>query len=95
MKPGYDTSKGGPQMRSRFGHDTTDPERNLEVDVTLAVLCRLQRPGACVPGRVIGKLCGLSHAGIHAIEQRALRKLRLNPKFHLLEDGRNRRDFAA
>jgi hypothetical protein len=87
--------KGGKPIVSEHGHNTADPDRNLEIDVTLALLCRIRRKGVEIPGRVIGELCGLSHAGICAIQQRALRKLRQNPKFHLLGDGLQRRDFAA
>lgn len=85
---------GGRPIRSRFGRNVTTPDRQLEIDLTLAVLCALF-PGRELPGRWIGELCGLSHAGIHAIQQRALRKLRASPRWHLARDGRKREDFAA
>lgn len=82
-------------VHSDHGHNCHNPERNLEIDVTLAMLCRVRRPGVEIPGRIIGEICGMSHAGVHAIEQRALRKLRLNPRFHLMTDRFGRKDFAA
>ena len=57
-------------------HATRSPERNRQVDLALAVMCRLQQPGERVPHRIIAEVTGLAHSGVAAIERRALVKLR-------------------
>lgn len=53
-----------------------NPSRNRGVELALAVMCALQRPGERVSHRAIAEVTGLSHGGSHFIERRALRKLR-------------------
>lgn len=61
---------------SAYGAATSDPERNREIDLALAVMCALQRPGQRFSSRIIAQVTGLSHAGPEAIVQAALKKLR-------------------
>lgn len=83
----------GKPVVARHGYNTCNADRQLEVDLTLAILCAMF-PGEEIPGRWICELTGLSHGGVHAIEQRAMRKLRTNPR---LKQARQdlRREVAA
>ena len=50
--------------------------RSLDVDLALAVMCCIQKPGEQVSSLTIGEVTGLSHSAAFQIEQRALKKLR-------------------
>lgn len=63
-------------MRSSFGGSIYDAHRNSEVDLALAIMCALVRPGECVTHRTIAEVTGMSHGGSYMIELRALKKLR-------------------
>ena len=53
-----------------------DEERNKEIDLALAVMCAIRKPGETTTTRVIAEITGMSHEGPRVIEQRALKKLR-------------------
>jgi len=59
-------------VASKFGHTTSSKERDQEIDLALAVMCCLQRPGERVPYAVIAEITGLSHGGPFMIEQAAI-----------------------
>jgi hypothetical protein len=63
-------------VRSSYGTATSEPVRNIEIDLALAAMCKHQRPGECFSGRDIARVTGLSHGGPRAIELSALKKLR-------------------
>lgn len=67
---------GGPALATRLGHNISDPARNAEIDLALAIMCALQRPGETFTNRTIGEVTGMSHGGASHIEKAALRKLR-------------------
>lgn len=52
-----------------------------DIDLALAVLCALIRPGERLTYRQISEVTGLSHGGPYMIEQAALRKLRNRVRF--------------
>ena len=61
---------------SSYGNATSNPKRNFEIDLALAIMCALQRPGERFSSRTIARVTGLSHAGPEAIVSAALKKLR-------------------
>lgn len=68
-------------LKSTLGRNCHDPHRNFEIDLALAVVCCLIGPGQRLSSRTIGQITGMGHAGAYAIEQRALKKLRLRLKY--------------
>lgn len=64
-------------IKSKHGRNVRASARNCEIDLALAIMCALLRPGESVPYHVIAEVTGMSHGGPYAIEQRALRKLRI------------------
>lgn len=48
-----------------------------DIDVGLAVLCSLMRPGESLSDRDIAYVCNCSRNAIYIIEKRALRKMRV------------------
>ena len=64
-------------IKSGFGHNTRRKgDRDREIDLALAIMCTLQRPGECIPHRIIAEIIGMAHSGPWSIEQTALRKVR-------------------
>lgn len=51
-------------------------EDNERIDLALAVMCAVQKPGEIVPRDIIADVTGMSHGGPWMIEQRALKKIR-------------------
>lgn len=67
-------------IKSQFGPRKT-PEQDHEVDLALAVMCVVAKPGACYSRNIIAEVTGLGHGGPWAIEQRALKKLRTRLRY--------------
>ena len=64
-------------VASRYGRAHQHPvARRREIDLGLAVLCALIRPGESLTPDLIGEITGLSSAGVRHIERVAVRKLR-------------------
>jgi hypothetical protein len=68
-------------VATTHSRNVRDPKRNEEIDLALAVMCAIQKPGECLTHRTIAAVTGMGHAGPYMIEQRALRKLRSTFKF--------------
>ena len=63
-------------IKAKHYRNVNVPERNQEIDLALAVLCAIQKPGEVVSVRTIAEVTGMSHEGPRAIERRALKKFR-------------------
>lgn len=63
------------RRKSTFGRGT-GAAVSREVDLALAVMCSIQKPGEAVSSNVISEVAGMSHSAAWQIEQRALKKLR-------------------
>lgn len=68
-------------VATTLSRDVRDPKRNEEIDLALAVMCAIQKPGECLTHRAIAAVTGMGHAGSYMIEQRALRKIRTKLRF--------------
>ncbi len=62
--------------KTRYKRWKNNPERDLEVDLGLAVMCALQYPGQKIRHEVIADITGMTREGSMHIEHRALLKLR-------------------
>lgn len=62
-------------VQSTFRTTGKRAAHSQDVELALAVMCALQKPGEQLSVRTIAEVTGLSHNAPHLIEKRALRKL--------------------
>ena len=60
--------------------------RNTDIDMALAVLCSVAKPGQCLNTREIAEVCGCSQVTISQIMRNALKKARIRAERLQLRD---------